>query len=89
VVLVKVLADELNTGYHDWENRVVSYVNGKKISSMKDLVGAFEEHKGKYYTIVDEGGYKIVLDKNKVDEHSKRILKKYKIDFDRSKDLAR
>ena len=89
VALVKVLADELNTGYHEWENRVVSYVNGKKISAMKDLVGAFEEHKGKYYTIVDERGYKIVLDKNKVEEHSKRILKKYKIDSDRSKDLAR
>ena len=89
VVLVKVLADELNTGYHDWENRVVFYVNGKKISSMKDLVGAFEQHEGKYYTIVDERGYEIVLDKNKVDENSKRILEMYKIDSNRSKHLER
>jgi len=87
VVLVKVLADEINVGYHEWRNSVISNVNGKKISTIKDLVNAFEEHQGKYHTIVDERGYKIVLDKNKVDENSQRILKKYRINSDRSKNL--
>jgi len=89
VVLVKVLADEINVGYHEWKNSVILYVNGKKISTIKDLVNAFEEHEGKYHTIVDERGYKIVLDKNKVGENSQRILKKYRINSDRSKDLER
>lgn len=87
IVLVKVLADEINVGYHDWRYNVISYVNGKKISTMKDLVSAFENYKGEYHFIVDERGYQIVLDKNKVDENSKKILEKYKINSDRSKDL--
>ncbi|NVM25997.1 MAG: trypsin-like peptidase domain-containing protein [Desulfobacterales bacterium] len=89
VVLVKVLADEINVGYHEWKNTVISYVNGKKISTMKDLVSASEEHEGSYHIIVDERGYKIVLDKKKVDENSQSILKKYRISSDRSKDLER
>jgi hypothetical protein len=56
---------------------------------MKDLVSAVEEHKGKYHTIVDEQGYRIVLDRNKVDENGQSILKKYKISSDRSRDLER
>ena len=89
VVLVKVLADEINAGYHTAKNRVISYVNGVKISTMKDLVKAIEEHEGKYHIIVDEDGYKIVLDKQKVDENSKRILGRYRINSDRSRDLER
>ena len=88
VVLVKVLADEINVGYHNWKNRVISYVNGKKISTIKDLVRAFEEHEGKYHIIEDKWGQKIVLDKSKVDKNGQRILKKYKIGVDRSKDLG-
>ena len=88
-MLIKVLADEINVGYHGRENRVISYVNGEKISTMKDLVRAVEEHKGQYHTIVDEQGYRIVLDRNKVDENGQSILKKYKISFDRSRDLER
>jgi len=89
IVLVKVLADEINVGYHDLENRVISHVNGKKISTMADLVAAFVEHDGGYYVILDEHGYQIVLDKRKVDAQSESILQRYKISSDRSEDLAR
>jgi ABC-type proline/glycine betaine transport system substrate-binding protein len=66
---------------------VISYVNGKKISTIKDLVSAFENHTGKYHIIEDEWGYKIVLDANRVKQNSRKVLGKYKISFDRSKDL--
>lgn len=89
VVLVKVLADEINVGYHTAKNRVISYVNDVKISTMNDLVTAFEEHEGKFHIIVDDGGYLIVLDKEKVDQNGKRILRRYRINSDRSKDLER
>lgn len=89
IVLVEVLADEINVGYHNWRYKVVAYVNGKRISTMEDLVSALEEHTGKYHIIVDEWGYKIVMEKNKVDENSKRILKRYRVSSDRSGDLAR
>lgn len=87
IVLVKVLADEVNVGYHDWRYNVISYVNGKKISTMKDLVRAFEDYGGRYHTIVDERGYEIVLERDKVQEANQRILKKYKINSDRSENL--
>ena len=66
---------------------VISQVNGRKISTVKDLIRAFEEHEEKYHLIVDEAGYKIVLNKSKVDKNSQRILGKYKISPDRSEDL--
>ena len=87
VVLIKVLADEINAGYYDRIYNVISYINGGKISTIRDLVRAFEEHQGKYYIIVDQAGYKIVLEKSKVDKNSQRILEKYGISSDRSKDL--
>jgi len=87
VVLVKVLADEINVGYHDHMCNVISYVNGKRISSIKDLVNAFESNGAEYHTIIDERGYQIILDRNKVHKSNGSILKRYKIDFDRSEDL--
>lgn len=87
VVLVKVLADEINMGYHDWNYNVITHVNGRKISTMKDLVEAFENHRGRFHIIEDEAGKKIVLDKNKVDKNSQRILQRYKIKSNRSEGL--
>lgn len=87
IVLVKVLADEINVGYHDCIFYVISRVNGNKISDIKDLVKSFEENNGEYHIIEDETGLKIILEKDKVDKYSQRILDKYKINSDRSPDL--
>jgi S1-C subfamily serine protease len=87
VVLVKVLADELNAGYQDQENEVISSVNGRTISSIQELVKAFEENKGRYSVIRDENDYMIVLDRQKVHRYGPAILKKYRISSDRSPDL--
>ena len=87
VVLVKVLADEINIGYHDHMCNVISHVNGKRISSMKDLVAAFESNVAEYHTVIDERGHQIILDRSKVNKSSRAILKKYKIDSNRSEDL--
>lgn len=87
VVLVKVLADEINIGYHNRRYEVISQVNGKKISAMKDLINAFEQYNGKYHIIEEEESGRIVLDKARVDENRGKILEKYKIISDRSENL--
>jgi S1-C subfamily serine protease len=87
VILVKVLADEINVGYHIFSDAVVTEVNGKKISTIKGLITAFESHTGKFQTIKFKRGYQIILDREKVDENKERILKKYQIPRDRSTDL--
>jgi hypothetical protein len=87
VILSKVLADEINVGYHNVHDKTVYYVNGKRIANMNDLVNAFESYRGKYHVILDEMGYRIVLEKKKVDENGQSILQKYGINSDRSRDL--
>jgi len=79
ILLVQVLADEVNVGYHNRGHEVISEVNGKKIKDMRDLINAFESNEGKYHIVIDERGYKIILDRAKVEESRQRILKKYNI----------
>ncbi len=87
IVLTQVLADEHNVGYHDLKNRVILQVNDRKISTMNDLVAAFENNDGKYHIIVDERGHQIALDRHNVNLQSESILKRYRINSDRSQDL--
>jgi len=87
VVLSKVLADEINVGYHNLHDKIVYYVNDKRIANMNDLVDAFESYRGKYHVILDEMGHRIVLEKKKVDENGQSILQKYGINSDRSRNL--
>jgi S1-C subfamily serine protease len=87
VVLSKVLADEINVGYHDVHDKIVYYVNDKRIANMRDLVKAFENYQGEYHVILDEMGCRIVLDSEKVKKNGPSILEKYGINSDRSKDL--
>jgi hypothetical protein len=87
VVLSKVLADEINVGYHNVHDKIVYYVNDKRIANMNDLVNAFESYEGKYHVILDEMGHRIVLEKKKVDANCRSILQKYGINSDRSRDL--
>lgn len=87
VLLSKVLADEINQGYHNMSNLVIERVNGRNISEMKDLVSAFEENKGLFHIIEDDSGQKIIISRDKVNQFSPRILGRYKISEDRSADL--
>jgi len=79
IILVKVLADEVNVGYHNRRYEVISEVNGRKIKDMRDLVDALENNKDRYHIIVNDRGYRIILDRLKVEESAQRILKKYGI----------
>ncbi len=87
VLLTKVLADEINLGYHDMDNAVIEKVNGKKIADMADLVKSVEEHKELFHVFEDDSGNKIVLKRGMSDKFSGRILETYKIKSDRSEDL--
>ncbi len=86
-VLASVLADEINVGYHDLKDIVISHVNGRKIVTMKDLVKAVEENDGEYHVFIDEHGKEIVLDRGETGKRNELILKRYKVSADRSEDL--
>ncbi len=89
VVLVKVLADEINVGYHGWGSMVIVKVNNRTITSILDIVKAFEKNKGDFHVIEDLYGYRIILSRDKVEKFSSRILNRYNIKTDRSVDLIK
>ncbi|MCL2154435.1 MAG: serine protease [Leptospirales bacterium] len=87
VLLTKVLADEINLGYHDIDNVIITKINDKIISAMNDVVDAIENNKGIYHVIEDDTGKKIILRRDQVEKYSSRILQTYRIDSDRSDNL--
>ena len=89
VVLTHVLGDEMTAGYEDFKDRIISEVNGKRISSIEDLLKTLESNEGRYHVLVDGYGNQIVLEKKKIEERGRAILDKYKIRSDRSEDLKK
>ena len=87
VLLSRVLADEINRGYHDINNTVVVKINDKIISTMKDVADAIENNDGIYHVIENDTGAKFVLRKDQADNYGARILQTYRIGSDRSEDL--
>lgn len=87
ILLINVLADEINVGYHAFTNGIITKVNGKNISTMKDLVQAFESNRETFHTIEDIHGYKIVLNRQKSKDSAESIFRRYLVPADRSADL--
>ncbi len=88
VLLSKVLADEINLGYHNLENLVIVKVNGRDIHDMKSLVKAFRENKKKYNVIVDDMNRKIIINRKKAEKLGGQILARYRITRDSSFNLV-
>ncbi|MEM7396333.1 MAG: PDZ domain-containing protein, partial [Verrucomicrobiota bacterium] len=88
VIALKVLAADVNEGYHKFTNWVVDKVNGERVTSMKDLVKKIEsESDAPFVVISNEIDQKIVLNRRKVTDSTDRILQTYRIRSDRSENL--
>ncbi len=87
IILSKTLADEVNVGYHEAADTIIDKVNGRRISTMKDLTAAFETNTEPFHEIQDIHGFKMVLDRRQADERLPHILAKYGLNRDRSDDL--
>lgn len=87
VLLLQVLADETNKGYHNFVNTPVKSVNGEKISGINDLMKKIENYKGTFIEIELEDLSKVVLETEKSRKASGEILKRYGIVSDRSENL--
>jgi len=90
VVLLNVLSDEINTGYHTSKNMVIETVNGKKFKSFKEFVLLLDKIKKKEeYTIFEtEENSHIILNNSHVDDINKEILKRNEIPYPFSRDVA-
>ncbi len=87
VVLADVLADEINVGYQNIKYLAVKKLNGKKVVDLKSFVKDLENIKTGFVVLELHNSRKIVLDIEKMRTSTKRIMERYRIPQDRSKNL--
>jgi S1-C subfamily serine protease len=81
VILQSTLSDRENVGYA-FRNRVVLAINDIEINSFNDFVKHIDESRSRKVKITLEGGYMIIMDKDKAREANQRLLKRYGIEHD-------
>ncbi|HVM31529.1 MAG TPA: hypothetical protein VMU88_00200, partial [bacterium] len=96
VFINEVLPHDLNVGYHDLKQAVVSKIDGMPITQLKDVPEAFQHPIEGYHVIeinrtTGDGagrGDCVVLKADGAEKATKEILKAFGIAKDRSDDLA-
>ena len=88
VVLLKVLSDEINIGYHDRGFEIITKVNGKEFDSFKQFVELIEKTQGENIVFEAEDKEKIILTCKDVDKITQDIIKRNNISSQFSDDVA-
>ena len=87
VVLIRVLASEINHGYHQYENWIITKVNNIEVVNLKHLIEVVDNSNEKFITFENSVGNQIVLDREKAVRENQKILDIYHIKNDRSRNL--
>jgi S1-C subfamily serine protease len=87
VVLQKVLAHEVNRGYHDLENLVITRVQGQRIKCLCDVLDILGETKEPFVRFGAEDGQEIVIDREMAAARSEEILARYGVPSEVSEGL--
>ena len=61
VIISDILSDEVNLGYEDFYDEIVTHINGKQIISLKFLIDEIERNKSEYQIIETDLKNKIIL----------------------------
>ncbi len=88
VIALKVLAADVNQGYHNENHWIIDSVDDVQVRNMRHLVELVEQNAdNEFIEFRDRGGRKILLDRAKVEAEQASILAIYRIASDRSDDL--
>jgi len=87
VLLIRVLASNVNLGYHENENLIIKKVNNREISNLEELVSIVENSNDDFITFEDANGKELVIDRSKAGTTNPALLKTYRINSDRSDNL--
>lgn len=79
VILSMVLPDEINIGYHECDDEVVTAVNGKNIRRLDDVFKAVDRDNGLRSVSLMGNGVDLVLDEKEMPEANRRIAANYRI----------
>ncbi len=84
VVLQKVLADQLNRGYHDTESVAVERVQGRGVRSLAHLVNLVQKAEGEFVTFDLYDGRRVVIDRVVAVKRGAELLERYGVPRPRS-----
>ncbi|MDO8662244.1 MAG: trypsin-like peptidase domain-containing protein [Candidatus Omnitrophota bacterium] len=88
VVLLKVLPDEINIGYHDRGYEIITKVDGKEFDSFKQFVKLIEDRQGGNIVFEAEDKDKIILSCKDIDKITRDIVRRNNISSQFSDDVA-
>ncbi|MBU1693789.1 MAG: trypsin-like peptidase domain-containing protein [Verrucomicrobia bacterium] len=89
VLALRVLAADVNEGYHTVTSWTVEKVNGQKVRNLRHLIELIENAGDDPFIVLEnEWGQKLVLDREMAGRTGPQILQTYRIPKDRSPDLA-
>jgi len=84
VILLKVLAADVNQGYQDISSWAVNTVDGEEVISLSQMVDLIErDSDSPFITFGNEFGQEITLDREKVSDAHEDILRTYRVPEDR------
>lgn len=79
VILSMVLPDQINIGYHEYRDEVVTAVNGRAVRKLADVFSAVDQDGGLKNISLKGWGVDIVLDKTEMTKANQRIAANYRI----------
>ncbi|NIB39596.1 serine protease [Pseudomaricurvus alkylphenolicus] len=79
VVALKVLAADVNLGYHDWKNWILSSVNGEPIRDFEQFCRLVLENQHEFTTLLDDQGYQMVINHAEAVATEAQILARYRV----------
>jgi len=79
VILSRVLPDQINIGYHEYRDEVVTAVNGRPVRRLADVFKAVEQDGGLKRVALMGYGVDLVLDEEAMPEANRRIAASYRI----------
>ncbi len=89
VVLLRVLPDDVNTGYHNYGPAIVETVNGEKINSFKGFIQKITEisKRDKHIIFDTQDNARIILPTKNIQTITEHILKRNNIPYQYSNDI--
>lgn len=88
VVLLKVLPDEINIGYHDRGFEIITKVNGKEFDSFKHFIELIEDAQGENIVFENEYKQNIILSCKDIAKITQDIVRRNNIPSQFSDDVA-
>jgi S1-C subfamily serine protease len=87
VVLVRVLSDDVNIGYTNYYDAIITRVNGESYTDFRDFVRIVKTSDEQFMKFEDIDGNEVVLDTRQVEERNPEIFQNYSIDREMSADI--